>query len=78
MKPESREEIFERHLAEAEAAITRQRRLIAELRREGHSTTGSEILLGLLEETARQAREALATLRFTKTHDAPGASLDPR
>lgn len=64
MKPETKMDIAIRHLAEAEAAVLRQKHLIQELERDGHPSEGSHILLGLLEERARQARKAIATLRF--------------
>jgi hypothetical protein len=64
MKPETKLDIAVRHLAEAEAAIARQKHLIEELERDGHPSQGSRILLGLLEESAHQARQALATFKF--------------
>ncbi len=63
MKPESRLEIMTRHLAEAEAAVARQKQLIKELEEGNHPTQGSHILLGLLEEAAKKARDTLATLQ---------------
>jgi hypothetical protein len=73
VKPESKLEIAQRRIAEAEAAIERQKKLIQELKNESHSTRGSEILLDLLEETAQQARISLATLRYKK-----GLSASPQ
>lgn len=66
MKPESKLDILNRHIAEAEAAIARQKRLIEELEREGHPTKGSHILLGLFEETLRQAQVAAVTITKLK------------
>ena len=63
MKPESRRDIIERHVAEAEAAVERQIRLIQELEADGHPTKGSRILLGLLEEVLHNAREAPAMMK---------------
>jgi hypothetical protein len=59
MKPESRLEIVERQVIEAEAGVARQRRIIGELRREGHPASGSQTLLRLLNEAFGNYRYAL-------------------
>lgn len=66
MKPETKLDIAIRHVVEAEAAVARQKRVIEELHGEGHTTEGSWILLDLLEESERQARKALATLKLVQ------------
>lgn len=71
VKPESRLEIFKRRVAEAEAAVARQKRLIEDLEREGHPTQGSHILLGLLEDALRNAKDALVTMKFKRGQRGP-------
>jgi hypothetical protein len=60
--PEVELEVAKQIVVEAEAAVTRQARLVTELQRAGHATKGSEILLMLFEEALTDAREALALL----------------
>jgi hypothetical protein len=43
-------------IAEAEAAVARQKQLIKELERRGRSTKGSQILLSLLEDALQNAK----------------------
>ena len=66
MKPETRLDIAVRHVAEAEAAVIRQKQLIEELEEEGHPTRGSRILLRLLEDSSRNAQKALDTFIFSR------------
>jgi hypothetical protein len=63
---ESRLNIAERHVAEAAAAVERQKRLIEDLEAGSHSANGARILLGLLEEALRNAEDALATMKFKR------------
>jgi len=62
MRLESRLEILRWQVAEAEADVMRQKRLIDELKKSSHSTEGAHILLGLLENTLREYRNALALI----------------
>jgi len=43
-------------VAEAEAAVARQKQLIKELERRGRSTKGSQIMLSLLEDALQNAK----------------------
>lgn len=64
MKHDDKVKIAKRHVAEAEAAIVRQKRLIGELQNSGRSHKGSQILLSLFEDALRNAKDALAGMRF--------------
>jgi len=55
--------IHRRQLCEAEADIQRQEKVIAELRRDGHSAIGAATLLRLLQNDLEGYRKALAALR---------------
>ena len=43
--------LAERHIAEGEIRITRQREMIAELERDGHDTTAAQGLLAVFQHT---------------------------
>lgn len=60
MKLEARRDVAQRQVEEAEAAVARQKNIIEELGRDGHSSRGALILLGLLEDALQNARKALA------------------
>ncbi len=76
MKPESRLDIAERNLAQAAAAVTRQKQIIGELEAGSHSTKGSRILLGLLEDALRNATDALAMIKSGQNSSNPRPSED--
>lgn len=62
------------HVAEAEAAVQRQRARLERLRRGGHPTDDAEELLATFEQTLRAMREHLATEQsFARDEPKPAA-----
>jgi hypothetical protein len=62
MKPEPAPATVRRHIAECEQTVARQKELIARLESEGHPTEGARILLGLLEDALRNAKQVFALM----------------
>jgi hypothetical protein len=51
MTPQEELALADRHIAEGEARILRQRTLVAELEVDGHDTSLAEALLGTMEQS---------------------------
>ena len=49
----------ERHVREGEAIVSRQRRIVEELRRDGHPTATAEQLLTIFEASLQSLRDHL-------------------
>jgi hypothetical protein len=62
MHAETEREMVERHVRQGERHVARQREIIAELGRDGHSTAVARDLLILFEWTLAQHRAHLAEL----------------
>lgn len=62
MSQTSKVEMARRHVREAEAHIARQKEIIEELRRDGHSTLEAELLLKVFQDTLRSHKESVLRL----------------
>lgn len=63
MKPETRQDIAKRLVAEAEGLVMRQRQLVAELEKSGHEAEQSQKLLGHFEDSLASFQRTLALLQ---------------
>jgi hypothetical protein len=66
MKPETRQDIARRLVAEAEGLVVRQRQLVAELEKNGHESGQSQKLLGHFEDSLESFRRTLALLQIRR------------
>ena len=67
MKPESRLEIAERQVRDAEEDVARQKRIVEDLVKAGHPAVGARTLLRLLQQTLDNYREALYLIRSSRS-----------
>jgi hypothetical protein len=63
MKPETRQDIAKRLVAEAEGLVVRQRQLVAELEKSGRESDQSQELLGHFEDSLASFQRTLALLQ---------------
>ncbi len=63
MRTETHLEMAKRHVREAEAIVARQRKLVEQLRRDGHDLVEAERLLRNFEESLEAHRQGLAHMR---------------
>ena len=62
MKPETRLSVAREQVALAEAAVARQRLLLADVKALGHPAEGAKMLLRFLEGRLAEARKELASI----------------
>jgi hypothetical protein len=74
-------EMAQRHVREGDAHVASQRRILAELRRDGHPTEMAQTLLAEFESSAAEHREGLARMleeRRAGRRDAQGHLVSPQ
>lgn len=69
----------ERHVREGEAIVSRQRRIVDELRRDGHSTATAEQLLAIFESSLKGLLDHLRLVQRESNETQPtGRGLPSR
>jgi hypothetical protein len=63
MQGESKLDMAERHVREAEVHVAHQQDILARLRRDGHPTLDAESLLNVFQETLKTHQDDLARLQ---------------